>query len=169
MDPFTIAAGIGALGSLFHGVTGFFGAGAQAKSEQLAATQHLQEGGVAGDEALRQGDQVAARAATQAAANGGGLVGSSLGVISQLSNQAMFNARAQGYRARTEARNDLYQSSVARTQGLDALAGGAIGAGSSLAGGFMRSSIFARQMQSLGTLRGYGADTPYDYMMFGGY
>lgn len=164
MDPFTIAAAISAAGALFKGVTGFLGGNAEDQAEKQAAQQHLNEAGVNADEALMQGDQAAARAATQVAANGGGFGGSSLGVINQLSSDAMFNARAQAYRGRTQAQSDLYAGSVAKTQGVDSLISGVVGAGSSIAGGFMRQAQFGAQMNALGRLRGYGADSPYDYM-----
>ncbi len=78
---------------------------------------------------------MAAKAATQAAANGGGFTGSSLGVIQNLSQRAMFNARAQVYRGQSEAQAHLYAGKVAKTQGFMDLAGGVLGAASSVASG----------------------------------
>lgn len=148
MDPFTIAAGISAIGGLFKGLTSLFSGEAQKKAADNAATQHLQEAGVGVQESLQEGDQVAARGATQAAANGGGIVGSSLGVISQISQAAMFNARAQAYRGRTQAQADVYQGKVAMAQGIQGLVGGVVSSASSLVGGFQQDALF-KQMQQI--------------------
>lgn len=132
MDPITISAGISAVSSLFKGVTGFFGGNAQAKAEQQAARQAGDEAGVAAQQALGQGDAAAAQGAVQAAANGGGFVGSSLAAISDLSRKAMFNARAAAYRGQTEIQKHLYDAGVAKAQGLNDLIGGTLGAAGSL-------------------------------------
>jgi hypothetical protein len=153
MDPFTIAAGISAIGSLFKGVTGFLGGNRQASAERRAAEQAEAEGGVAAQQAVAQGDQVAAQGAVNAAANGGGFTGSALASISQLSQQALFNARAAAYRGVTEAQSHLYQAKVAKQQGLQDLVGGAIDAGASLYGGVARSGAEAKQLAALKTLR----------------
>lgn len=162
MDPFTIAAGISALGGVFKGLTGFFGGNAQAQAERNAALQAQMQGGVNAGLALQQGDAVAAHGAVTAAANGGGFVGSSLGVIQNLSQQAMYNARQQVYRAQTEAQAHLYAGQVDSMNARNALIGGAVDAGSSLVGGFARSALFKQQLGLWSTLRGLGADTPYD-------
>ncbi|HEV2530956.1 hypothetical protein [Phenylobacterium sp.] len=162
MDPFTIAAGISAVGSLFKGLTGFFGGNTRAKAEQAAAQQAGQEAGVATSQALQQGESAAADAAVQGAANGGGLVGSTLGVIQDVANRSMFNARAAAYRGLTEERAHLYQAGVAKTQGLQDLIGSGIQAAGSLAGGFARSSLLAKQTTALKTLKG---DAGYDPLM----
>lgn len=163
MDPFTIAAGIGAVGSLFQGITGYFAAKSEKKVDQQNAQQHLQEAGVNADEALLQGNQAAARGATVAAASGGGLTGSAIDTINQLSQNAMFNARAQVYRGRTQANADIYQANVASKQMTNSLISGFTGAGSSILGGFMQSAQLGQQTKLLGTLKGLGADSPYDY------
>lgn len=159
MDPLTIiSAGISSVGSLFKGLTGFFGGNAEAKIAEQNARQAQEEGGVAASQALAQGDQVAARAATQAAANGGGFTGSALSVISSLSQQAMFNARAAAYKARTAANAELYRGSVAKTQGLQGLVTSAADAGSSLIGGFAKSANNAKLLQMAGGQGASGAD-----------
>lgn len=163
MDPFTIAAGISALGSLFKGASGVFGGLNEQKAEQNAATQHEEEAGVNASNALQEGDEATARAATQVAANGGGFVGSSVGVLNGMASKAMFNARTQVYRGQTQAQADLYSGQVAKAQGIDEGISGAIDAGSSLAGGFMRSAQFSQYRQLLGQAKGLGADSPYDY------
>lgn len=112
MDP--ISAGIAAVGALFSGISGFFSGRAQARQYQAEALQQREEAGVASSQALAQGDEVAARAATQAAANGGGFDGSSMAVIASLGQQSLFNARAAVYRGETAARQDLYDAKVAK-------------------------------------------------------
>lgn len=163
MDPFTIAAGIGSVGSLFQGITGLFSGWAANHEAKLQADQDRAEAGLAAGQQLQQGDQVAARAATQAAANGGGFVGSSLGVISSLASQAMFNARAKVYQGLTQARSDLYQGKVAAQNGRNQFIGSAVQAGSTLLSGFAQSASQAKMMQALqnggaGGFDGGGAD-----------
>jgi hypothetical protein len=154
MDPFTIMAGIGAVGSLFKGLTGFFGGNAQAQEERNAAEEADRQAGVNAQIALQQGDEAAAHGAVAAAANGGGFVGSAIGVIGNLSNQAMYNARQQVYRGQTEAQNDLYGAAVAKTQAWDSLISGGVGAASSIVGGFAQASLAAQQKAALSALKG---------------
>jgi hypothetical protein len=158
-----MSAGSSALGSLFKGITGLFSANAENTLDKQNAQQHLKEAGVNAQEGLLQGDQVAAHGAVAAAANGGGLTGSALSVISNLSSQAMFNARAAAYRGRTQANADIYAGRVAKVQGLDNMISSVVGAGSSIAGGFMQSAQYNSMQSSLGKLRGLGADSAYDY------
>jgi len=106
---------------------------------------------------------VAAHAAVQTAANGGGFTGSSLGVISQLSQQAMFNARAASYRANTIAIADRYNTKVQKADSLNDYIGAGIGAVSPAVGGGIENAARTNQLQSLATLRGLGQASPYDY------
>ena len=161
MDPFTIAAGIGAFGSIFKGLSGLFGGNAEAKVHENNAITDLRQAGVNSDIALTQGNTVAAHGAVAAAANGGGLVGSSMGVIQNISQMAMFNARQQIYRGQTAAQAERYAGAVAQAQGVQQLIGGIVGAGSSLAGGFMQSALFKQQNQAIAAIRGAGGG-PYD-------
>jgi len=149
MDPITIAAGISALGSLFKGVSGLFAGNAQAKAEKNAARQADAEAGVNAQIALAQGDQTAAQGAVQAAANGGGFVGSSLAAISDLSRAAMFKARSAVYRGQTEMQAHLYNAKVAKAQGTNDLIGGVIGAAGAAAGGMAGLSSQAKLMSLL--------------------
>lgn len=149
MDPITIAAGISAIGSLFKGITGFLGGSDKQKLEELQAQQDLQEGGVAAGQAVRQGEIVEADGATRAAANGGGFVGSTLGVLQGLADQAQFNARAAVYHAQTAARSARYEGAVAKTDGIDALISGVTQAASSLVGGMAKSSAGAQSTAAL--------------------
>jgi hypothetical protein len=163
LDPFTLAAGLSAIGSVFKGITGLIAGKREAQADKNAALQAEMEGGVNAQEALQSGNATAARAATQVAANGGGFVGSSLDVVKNLSEQAMFQARGQAYRARTVAQNDIYKAGVAKAQGLNQFVGSLINAGSSVAGGMMQQGLYQQQMLALKSLRGEGADSPYDY------
>ncbi len=154
MDPFTIAAGVGALGSLFKGILGFGASNAQAQAERNAAQQAEQQGGAAASEQVEEGNAQAATGAVTAAANGGGFVGSSLGVIQNIANKAMFNARTAAQRGRQSAVNAMYDASVSQANGANALIGGALDAGSSLLGGFAKSSAVAQQLAAIKQNRG---------------
>jgi hypothetical protein len=68
------------------------------------ARQARQEGGVQAQIALEEGARVAARAATLAAASGGGITGSAQAVLDDLSRQSMFRVRSALYSAETDAR-----------------------------------------------------------------
>lgn len=155
MDPLDMAAtGIPILGGLFSGIMGLFAGNAEAKIDKENAFQDEREGTVNSEVALQKGDATAAAAATQAAANGGGLVGSSIGVIAQDSRTAMFNARTQIYRGDTAARADLYKGQVAQANGINGLIGsvtGAVGTGiTGAANAGMRQSILNSFAQNRG-------------------
>lgn len=156
MDPdlFLVSGGLSAGAGLLGGLTGFFAANAKAHALDNAAVTAGRQGGVNAQEALQQGDAVAATAATRAAANGGGLTGSAMGVISNLSNQAMFNARTQVYRAQTEQQNDIYEAKVSRAQGISGLVGSLFGAAGSMVGGWAQDAQLKKQNDLLNTLRG---------------
>lgn len=132
MDPEMVmemaSSGTSILGQLFQGVTGLIAGHQQARAYRLAAERASNEAGVNAQEALISGDQQAADAAVHAAASGGGgISGSSLNVIQAASERAMFNARAQAYRGATEAANDLYESKIARDNGINGLISSFIG------------------------------------------
>jgi len=99
--------------------------------------------GVNAQEAITQGREATAMAAVKGAANGGGFTGSTTGLLQSMGDKAMFNARANIFTGRTEAQNDLYQAAVASDNAKLALIGGAVGAGGSLAGGFMQQSYLS--------------------------
>jgi hypothetical protein len=166
MDPFLISAGISSAGGLFKGITSYFSSMSEAAVDSNNAEQADREAGVNAQNALQSGNAAAAHGAVAAAANGGGFVGSSTGVIQNLSNQAMYNARQQIYRGQTVAQADNYAAKVAKFNAWAGLIGGGISAGSSLAGGFAQSALYTQQQQSIRTLKGLGADTPYDYAGF---
>lgn len=146
MDPFTLAAGFSAVGSLFKGILGFGAGNAQAKAMRAAAQQAEAEGGLAASNQVEETNAQAATGAVTAAANGGGFTGSSLGVIQGIANRGMFNARAAAYRGRTQAQRDMYDASVAQADATNSLIGGTLDAGTSLLGGWAKSSAVAKQM-----------------------
>lgn len=158
MDPFTIAAGISAVGSLFKGIGGFFAGNNQAKALKNAARQADAEAGVNAQIALQQGNAIAAKAATQAAANGGGLTGSSLAAIQDLSQKAMFNARTAVYRGMTEAQRDLYQANVAKAQGMLSLIGSFSPAAAGMANGMAQSDLAKQQISAMQQMHGDAPD-----------
>jgi hypothetical protein len=155
MDPFTIAAE--SASKILGGITGFIASNKKAQALRNAATQANAEAGVSAQQALEQGDEVTARAATQVAANGGGFVGSAMGELAQLAQRAMFNARAAVYRGATEAQADLYNAKVAKANGLLGLVGsvgGEMFSGAAKAG---QGAEMDKQMNLLSTLyRGGG-------------
>ena len=156
MDPTSlVAAGIHTVGALFKGISSLFGGIHANQAEKMNALQAREEAGVAAQQSVQQGEAAAARGATQAAANGGGFGGSTLGVLSWLSQQSMFNARAQVYRGEAAARADLYSGKQALAQGIQGGISGGVDAASSLVGGFMSSAANARQMRAN---QSYGGD-----------
>lgn len=156
MDPITIAAGISALGSLFSGVTGFLGGNAKADALKKQAAQHRAEAGVNAQAELEQGNATVAHAAVQAAANGGGFVGSTMGVLQDLSRKAMFNARSAAYRGATQSQADEYAADQAGSEALQSLVSGGLGAGASMFSGMGKSAALSR-MAGAGAGAGAGA------------
>ena len=146
---FNFAGGLGAVGGLLKGIGDSIAAGRKATALDRAALQSSEEAGVNAQTALQQGDATAATAAVRAAANGGGLTGSSLGVIQNLSSQAMFNARAQIYRGNVERQNDLYEAATERAQGWSSLVGDTLSGATSRLGS-MAQSAQANQLAAAG-------------------
>lgn len=166
MDPISIGfMGLSALGSLFGGATQSASAQAAAERAQAEgaaksqadlynAQQATQEAAVNTQITLAQGQAAAATAAVQAAANGGGFTGSTLGVLQQLSSKALFDARAVAYRGRTQAQADTYQSQIDtydgqvqaaqdNAQASNAMISGVIGAASDVFGGIAKSNAMS--------------------------
>lgn len=168
MDPLSMAStALSSMGHLFSGIMSFNGDQAQAKQYANAARQAGAEGGVNAQLALQRGDQTAADAAVQSAANGGGFTGSSLGVINNLASQAMFNARTEAYKGASQAQQDLYMSKVERANAWNGLIGGVIGAGGAAAGGVETGMAQSAQISALQSLKGLGEASPYDFMTLG--
>lgn len=89
-----LAAGISAVGSIIGGVGRRNQARARAAALKDQARNARQEAAVNAQLRLEESDRVGARAATLAAASGGGgLQGSALDVLADLSRQGMYRAR----------------------------------------------------------------------------
>lgn len=131
-----LAVGAKALGSLFGGIGGYRQGRARAKALKYAATNARREAGVKASLLLEDSDRTGARAATLAAASGGGgLEGSALAVIDDLARQGMYRARqtvrdgvAQSYALQSDA-------ATARAQAPLDLTTGFIDAGATVLGG----------------------------------
>lgn len=150
MDPLTLASGVAsAFGGLFKGIMGFGAGNAQAQAERNAALGAEQQGGAAASEQVEEGNAQAATGAVTAAANGGGFVGSSLGVIQNIANRSMFNARTAAYRGRQQAVNDMYDASVSQANATNSLIGGVVGGSSSLLGGMAKASAVSQQLAAI--------------------
>lgn len=89
-----LAAGMSAVGSLLGGFGRYRAGKARAKALFYQARNARREAGVNASIQLEESDRIGARAATLAAASGGGgLQGSALEVIDDLARQGMFRAR----------------------------------------------------------------------------
>jgi hypothetical protein len=89
-----LAAGLSAVGSIIGGIGRFQAGRARARALRFAARNARQEAGVRASIAMEESDRVGARAATLAAASGGGgLQGSALAVIEDLARQGVYRAR----------------------------------------------------------------------------
>lgn len=120
MDPATmmlVSKGVGALGDLLAGVGGNTQAKQKARALEAGSRQSLAEAGVAAQLALEEGDLAQGRAAVLAAASGGGITGSAVDVLNQLSRKATFNARSAVYRGEMESNNLLAEAEASRAQG----------------------------------------------------
>lgn len=158
------------VGKMIAGIGQYFVSRQQGEAMDAAAKQARREGSMAAQLELENTDRATARAATLAAASGGGLTGSALTVLDDLSRQGVYNARSQIYAGEAEGRNLNYQAKVARRQGeLNLLL--AFGASSAtVAGTWAAERIKAREAMKLDVRRTepVGArtrPTPYD----GGY
>lgn len=101
-----LATGAKAIGKLFGGFGKYRAGKARAKALKFAARNARREAGINASIQLEESDRVGARAATLAAASGGGgLQGSALAVIDDLARQGM-------YRARQTVRDGLAQSAA---------------------------------------------------------
>jgi hypothetical protein len=99
-------------------------AGQDAEKNQAQAYGRMArtEGGVAASLAMEEGARARARAATLAAASGGGITGSAQEVLDDLARQQMFRARSAIYSAETDARFGARVSGMAGMVGAGAQA-----------------------------------------------
>jgi hypothetical protein len=148
---------ISGISSAIGGIASFIGDQQQAKQAQKAAAQASILGGINTQEALLHGMATTGRAATLAAASGGGLGGTSAGVLNQIAERGQFNARAAAYRGATQAETDLYMAKVDKDNAINSLISGFSGAaGQAVAGGLKEN--FRQQLLN--------AKTPVDPMAF---
>jgi hypothetical protein len=148
LGPLSIASPLISAGSsAIQGIMGFVSGQQQAKQAAAAAIQASRTGGINADERLQQGGQIVGRAATLAASSGGGLGGTTAGVLNHLAETSMFNARAMAYRGATEADADTYQSSIDKDNAMNSLIGGFTGAAGQAVTGALKAG-FRQQILS---------------------
>lgn len=133
--PVLLAAGVSAVGSLFGGNGKRNANRAKARALQAAARNVRREAGVTASLQLEESDRVGARAATQAAANGGGLQGSAMDVIDDLARQGVYRARQTVRDGVSQSVQLLNDATTAKRQGDLELFSSAIDAGSTFLGG----------------------------------
>jgi hypothetical protein len=149
LGPLSMAStAMGAAGSVVQGVMGFVGGMQQAKQAQKAAALASIEGGIQTQERLLQGGQTLGRAATLAAASGGGLGGTTAGILNQIAEHTMFNARGAAYRGATEADKDLYMSKVDKDNAINSLIGGVTGGATQAVAGGLQQNFRQQLLQS---------------------
>lgn len=120
-----LAAGVGAIGALMGGIGGRQNGRARAKALDYAARNARREAGINASIQLEDSDRIGARAATMAAASGGGgLQGSALAVIDDLARQGLYRARqavrdgvAESIALKSEATTARRQASLDLTTG----------------------------------------------------
>lgn len=145
MTPQLLAAGVSSVGQALVGFGKFQASRSQAAQLKAQARNARQEAGIAASISLEESERVGARAATLAAASGGGgLKGSALAVIDDLARQGMYRARQtvrDGVSQSVALRN---QAKSVRRQGMLDLFGSLVGA-SSTALGSMGTEAQARR------------------------
>ena len=140
-----LAAGASAVGSLIGGIGGFQAARSRARALKAAARNVRREAGVQASLMLEESDRVGARAATLAAASGGGgLEGSALDVIDDLSRQGVYRARQTVRDGLSEAQALRAEATTARRQGALDLTASMIQAGSTVLGQMGRDAELRR-------------------------
>lgn len=159
LGPLSMASTVAsAASSAIQGVMGFVGGQQQAKQAEMAAKLASQQGGVQTQERLLQGGATLGRAETLAAASGGGLGGTTTGVLNQIAEHTMFNARGAAYRGATEALNDQYMAKVDKDNAINSLISGFTGAaGQAVAGGLkeqFRNNLLSSQAAKTGEAAG---------------
>jgi hypothetical protein len=131
-----LAVGVKALGSLMGGFGSYRANKGRAKALRFAATNARREAGVQASIQLEDSDRIGARAATLAAASGGGgLQGSALSVIDDLARQGMYRARQTVRDGIARSYALLDESTAASRQAQADLTASFIQAGSTVLGG----------------------------------
>lgn len=158
--PVLLAAGVSAAGKLFSGLGQRNAQRAKAKALGYAAQNARREAGVKASLALEDSDRTGARAATLAAASGGGgLQGSALDVIGDLARQGVYRARQTVRDGISESIALKAEATAAKRQGDMDLFASAIDAASTFLGGVG---------QEANARRGMGQSVPRWMSMLGG-
>jgi hypothetical protein len=140
-----LAAGASAVGSLFGGIGKYQAGKARARALEASARNARQESGINASIQLEDADRIGARAATLAAASGGGgLSGSALAVIDDLSRQGMYKARQTVRDGVSESRALKADASAARRQASLDLTTSFIQAGTTVLGAMGQSAQMRR-------------------------
>lgn len=143
--PVLLAAGVSAVGKLFSGFGQRNAQRAKAKALGYAAQNARREAGVKASLALEDSDRTGARAATLAAASGGGgLQGSAADVIGDLAQQGVFNARQIVRTGVSESIALMQDARTAKAQGDMEMFSSVIDAGSTFLGGIGQSANMRR-------------------------
>lgn len=150
------SVGLSVLGHLFGASTAKKQARAKANQLMEAAQQSKAEAGAAAQVQLEQGDRLAARGATLAAASGGGTGGSALGVLDDVTRQSIYNARVSLYKGSTQAHTYNLEAKQALDAGRAQQIGELIGAGTSLLAGFGKMAEAGRTNSMLRGMDGGG-------------
>lgn len=130
-----LAAGVKQVGSILGGIGRFQAGRAREKALKFAARNARREAGINASIQLEDSDRVGARAATLAAASGGGgLQGSALAVIDDLARQGMYRARQTVRDGLAQSAAMLDEARVARAQAELDLVTGWFNAGSTFLG-----------------------------------
>lgn len=133
--PVLLAAGVSSIGKLFGGIGASRAAKARARMLTAQARNVRQEAGIKASMALEDSDRTGARAATLAAASGGGLQGSALDVIDDLARQGVYRARQTVRDGLAESAGLLNDATTAKRQGSLELFSSMIDATSTFLGG----------------------------------
>lgn len=141
MSANLLATGLSAVGSIIGGLGRSQQSKARARMLDIAARQARQEAGVQASLQLEESDRVGARAATLAAASGGGgLQGSAMTVIDDLARQGMYRARQTVRDGLTQSTSMQNDATTARRQAALELTSSFIEAGSTVLGGMAREA-----------------------------
>ena len=152
LNPISVA--VQGISSLVGGITGFFAGNQQAKQAEAAAGQARTIGGINTQEALLQANAATARGATLAASSGGGLGGTTAGVLNQIAERGMFNARAAAYRGASQAEVDEYTAKVDKDNAINSLIGGLTGGVGQALSGALTANFRQGIEQSKAALQG---------------
>lgn len=136
-----LAVGLAAAGKIMGGIGSLRAGSARAKALGYQAQNARREAGVRSSLQLEDSDRIGARAATLAAASGGGgLQGSALAVIEDLARQGVYRARQTVRDGLSESIALKQEATTARRQGQADFMGSVIDAGSTVLGGMAQQA-----------------------------